>query len=105
MLILLAGVAGCQTSNRLEMKPLGGTAPIGLTADDVVMIMQRAGFSDGEILKSGTELRNALAQFGAVQVRSTDTTEAIMVVRGPYVQVSSQRTGAFVYNVEIGQFE
>lgn len=87
------------------MKPLGGAAPIGLTADDVVMIMQRAGFNDGEILESGTELRNALAQYGTVKVRSTDTTEAIMVVRGTYVQVSSQRTGSFVYNVEIGQFE
>lgn len=74
-----------------------GREAFALSADDVVMIMRKAGFEDAEILRLGPQLRNQIATVGGALVRSKGALEAIFAVTDDRLQVSSRRTGTFVY--------
>jgi hypothetical protein len=74
---------------------------IALEADDVVMIMRRAGFGDADILEHGTRLRNALARTGAARISYGRMTEALFMVVEEYVHVSSRRKGSFIYSTKV----
>ena len=108
LLILL----GCQTQQTVEDKPLEPQTRIvpvsnnevaALTADDVVMVMRRAGFSSQQILDWGTDLRNHLAKAGAANIRINDKVEAIFAVRENNVHVSTRTRGSFIYDLENGE--
>lgn len=73
---------------------------VALSADDVVQVMRRAGFSDEQILKLGTELRNALLYSGAAQVRLRDKVEAVFAVHGDYVFITTRLRGSFIYDAK-----
>ncbi|NQT83955.1 hypothetical protein HQ563_13090 [bacterium] len=101
VLILLAiHTVGC---TRLQVRSLPNRDVVGLDADAVVALMQRAGFPDEQILDLGTDLRNSLARQGAAQVRVGRKTEAIFAVHGPYIHVSSRQRNGFMYNTETGE--
>lgn len=100
LLSLILNTAGCA---HLRVVRLPNRDVAALKADDVVRVMQEAGFSDKQILAVGTQLRNSLAQRGAAQIRLGDKVEAILVVNPPYLYVSSRQGGIFTYNIETGE--
>jgi len=76
---------------------------IALSADHIVIVMRRAGFSDQQILDLGTDLRNSLATSGAAQIQVSRKVEAIFAVRGRTLHVSSYHRGSFIFNSETGE--
>jgi len=102
--LVIANLAGCTSTNGpsagLQIIPLSNREVIDLNSQDVVRIMRRAGFSDEQILKLGTELRNGLAQSGAVQLRTGNENkiEATFAVHDRYVYISTRIRGSFIYD-------
>lgn len=85
-----------------EVIPLSNQEVVALDADDVVQVMRRAGFSDEQILRLGTDLRNALLYSGAVQIKLRDKVEAVFAVHGDYVFITTRLRGSFIYDVNRG---
>ncbi|GAI19495.1 unnamed protein product, partial [marine sediment metagenome] len=85
----LLGMGGC-AHNRAQVIPVSNREVAALSAEDIVRVMLRAGFSDEQILELGTELRNELGLSGAAQINVGDKMEAIFAVDGDYVYVSSR---------------
>lgn len=107
LLLLALGVTGCGGTRRsgIQVIPLSSRSVLDLNADDVVRIMRRAGFSDRQILDYGPDLRDGLAQSGAVQVKVGNKVEAVFAVnldRGPCVYITTRLRGSFIYNVQTG---
>ncbi len=105
LLVLLAfGMVGCAgyTPGGIKLVPVSNREVVELNPDDVVIIMRRAGFSDRQILQFGAELRNGLAQSGAVQIMVGDKLEVIFAVKGDAVYISTRLRGNFIYNVNTG---
>jgi hypothetical protein len=111
----VSGLAGCshlssfssqdadyEQPNKLKIVALGNQDVIKLSADDVVRVMRRAGFSDEQILELGPELRDGLAESGAAQVRLRDKVEVVFAVHGNYVFITSRLRGSFIYDVGKG---
>jgi len=96
-------LVGCPSADR-EVEVLPNQAVAALSADDVVRVMRRAGFSGQEILELGTDLRNGLATMGAVQVRMGQKVEAIFAVDGTYLHGTSRRRGSFIYDLKTKRF-
>ena len=88
----------------LQVTPLSNQDVITLSADDIVALMRRAGFSDQQIWELGTDLRNALLVSGAAQVRLKDKVEAIFAVHKEYVFITTRLRGSFIYDVNAGGF-
>lgn len=97
----LAGAGGAQ---KLQVMPLSNQDVIALSADDIVQLMRRTGFSDEQILELGTDLRNALLSSGAAQVRLRNKVEAIFAVHNEYVFITTRLRGSFIYDVKAGGF-
>ena len=70
-----------------------------LSADDVVRVMWRAGFSDDQVLELGTDLRNSLAYTGAAQIVIGERVEAVFGMDGDYLYVASRMRGSFIYDL------
>jgi hypothetical protein len=108
LLFLALGVIGCGSSTRrsgIQIIPLSSRSVLELNADDVVRIMRRAGFSDRQILDYGPDLRDGLAQSGAVQVKVGNKVEAVFAINldhGPCVYITTRLRGSFIYNVQTG---
>jgi hypothetical protein len=111
ILILLTGVVilvSCESTRLsntgLRLMPLSNRDIIALNAEDIVQIMRRAGFSDEQILQLGTEMRNSLAQYGAVQIKTPDSNkiEATFAVHNHCVYISTRSRGSFIYSVKTG---
>ncbi|NIO40451.1 MAG: hypothetical protein GTO41_09820, partial [Burkholderiales bacterium] len=49
-----------------EVIPVSNRNILDLSADDVVQVMRRAGFSDNQILELGTDVRDGIFMSGAV---------------------------------------
>jgi hypothetical protein len=111
MLMLLAflvfGVAGCARSaaGGIRVVPMSNRHVLALSPDEVVEVMRRAGFSDRQILEYGTDLRNGLAESGAVQIKIGRKAEAVFAINlneGNCVYISTRLRGNFIYNVDSG---
>lgn len=81
--------------------PIKSQNVLTLSSDDVVRVMRRAGFSDGQIMEHGTDLYDALSQSGAAQVRTRRGLRAVFAINGDSVYISS-RFGNFIYNINTG---
>jgi hypothetical protein len=79
---------------------------MALNAKDIVQIMRRAGFSNEQILQLGTDVRNSLAQYGAVQVETpgSNKIEATFAVHDhdQCIYISTRLRGSFIYSVKTG---
>ncbi|MFC1604004.1 hypothetical protein ACFL5F_03160 [Planctomycetota bacterium] len=67
--------------------------------------MRRSGFSNNQILEHGTDLRNGLAESGAVQIKIGKKIEVIFAINlndGNNVYISTRLRGNFIYNVDSG---
>jgi hypothetical protein len=107
LLALLAlGAVGCsRESTGIRIIPLSNRNVLALSPDDVVQVMRRAGFSDRQILEFGTDLRNGLAESGAVQIKIGKKVEAVFAINlseGDCVYISTRLRGNFIYNVDTG---
>lgn len=104
LLMLLAfGLTGCAHQNTgIQIIPVSNREVLALNADDVVQIMRRAGFSDNQIMQYGTDLRNGLAQSGAVEIRINKKVEAVFAVNGDSIYISTRLRGNFIYNIRTG---
>lgn len=71
-----------------------------LCSDDVVKILLRSGLDEEQILKFGTDFRNAVATNGAARIRVGKKTEALFAVVDDYLHVSSRTRGSFIYDLE-----
>jgi len=97
--------SGCAPSSQeLEVTPLANQHVAALTADDIVQIMQRAGFGYVEIVEYGPALRNSLAATGAAVISKGDSREAMFAVDGNLVHGVSRSRGNFVYDLKGGSF-
>lgn len=98
--LLVLNVTGCaNTAIEPQVIRLANRDIAALTADDIVCVMQRAGFSDERIMDLGTDLRNSLASTGAAKIVIDEKVEAILAVDGNYLHVASRRTGSSIYNL------
>jgi len=107
LLALLAlGVIGCaRNSTGIRVVALSNRHVLDLSPNDVVEVMRRAGFSDNQVLEYGTDLRNGLAESGAVQIKIGKKVEAVFAINlndGDYVFISTRLRGNFIYNVDTG---
>ena len=110
MLMLLAllafGVVGCaRSTGGIRLIPLSNRNVLALSPDEVVEVMRRAGFSNTQILEYGTDLRNGLAESGAVQIKIGKKVEAVFAINlndGNNVYISTRLRGNFIYNVDSG---
>lgn len=108
--LLLAAVfsgLSCVHQQRLMggvVEPLPNRDVAGLTADDIVLLMRRAGFSDMQILEYGPRVRNDLAASGGSRVVSHNFVEAIFAVHDDTVYASTRRRGTFRYEPETQTF-
>lgn len=75
-----------------------------MSADDIVRIMQRVGFSDEQIVDLGTDLYNALRRSGAADVYNGRTHEMIFAINNQQVQIQCRSRGTFFYDLAKGRF-
>ena len=107
LLVLLAlALVGCaRGTTGIQVIPLHNRSVLELSPDDVVEIMRRAGFSDRQIVEYGTDLRNGLAESGAVQIKIGRKVEAVFAINlneGNCVYISTRLRGSFIYDVDSG---
>ena len=107
LLALLAlGAAGCsRQSTGIRVIPLSNRSILALSPDDVIEVMRRAGFSDKQVLEYGMDLRDGLAESGAVQIKIGKKVEAVFAINlndGNNVFISTRLRGNFIYNVDSG---
>ncbi len=104
LLTLLAfGLVGCANQNTgIQVIPVSNREVLALSADDVVQVMRRAGFSDNQIMEYGTAIHNGLAKSGAVEVRINKKVEAVFAINGDAVYISTRLRGNFIYNMRTG---
>ena len=107
LLALLAlGAVGCARNNTgIRVIAMSNRDVLALSPEDVVAVMRRAGFSDNQVLEYGTDLRNGLAESGAVQVKIGKKVEAVFAINlndGDCVYISTRLRGNFIYNVDTG---
>ena len=108
LLIMLAlsaalGGAGCANTGgagaRDQVISISNREVAALSAEDIVRMMQLAGFSEQQILELGTEVRNALALSGTAQVKRKDRVEALFSVQGDQIYVITRSGGSFIYSL------
>jgi len=75
-----------------------------LSADDIVIVMRRVGFSDEQIVELGTQLRDGLLLSGAVQISQNNIVEAIFVIRDNKVHITARLRGNFIYDLQKGSW-
>ena len=107
LLALLAlGTVGCtRNSTGIRVIPMSNRSVLALSPDDVIEVMRRAGFSNKQILEYGTDMRNGLAESGAVQIKIGKKVEAVFAINlteGDYVYISTRLRGNFIYKVGSG---
>lgn len=102
LLLLTFSVVGCASTTAhtgFQVIPLSNQNIADLSAKDIIQVMQRAGFSDEQILELGADLRDGLSMSGAAQVKVGDKVEVVFAVRSDCVYISTRLRGNFIYNV------
>ena len=101
--LLASGVVGCMQHTRgFEVIPVSSRNVLALSADDIVQVMRRAGFSDNQIMELGTDVRDGLLGSGAVQIKLKDKVEVVFAANGDDVFIGTRLRGNFIYNVRTG---
>jgi hypothetical protein len=97
LLVILsaASLFGCAET---QVLPMSNRDVIDLDADDVVVMMDCAGFDRERIIEIGPDVRNALAATGAARALVKDRVEAVFTASETTVYVNSRLRGSFVYD-------
>ncbi len=75
-----------------------------LTADNVIAVMDKIGFTPEQILDFGPAMRDALRKSGAARVIVGKRVEAILRVKGRLLFIQSNSRGSFIYDLERSRF-
>jgi hypothetical protein len=105
LLLLTFSVVGCANTaahTRFQVIPLSNQNAADLSTEDIIQVMQRAGFSNEQILELGPDLRDGLSTSGAAQVKVGDKVEVIFAVHSDCVYISTRLRGNFIYNMKGG---
>ncbi len=106
--ILLCFMVGCASTrankSQFQVIPVSSQDVAELSADDVVRVMRRVGFSDEQILELGAQLRDGLLLSGAVQISRNNIVEAIFVIRDNRVHITARLRGNFIYDLQKGSW-
>jgi hypothetical protein len=89
---------------QLRVVPQENRDQAELTADDILRVMERVGFSDAQILQLGPDLHRALQRSGAAEIKLGKKTEMAFGVNGEQLFITSRTRGTFVYNISKGRF-
>ncbi len=89
---------GCQTA-ATRVVPAASEYHKVLVADDIALMMRQAGFCDADILKYGTDVRNALATRGTARVEKDDVVCAIFYAQKETIYVTTDAGKAFFYQI------
>jgi hypothetical protein len=100
-LLMSIGIAGCIRSG-IQVVAVPSTDVLTLGPEDVIQIMQRAGFTDEQIKDHGTKVWEGLAKSGRVQITIRGRTEVIFGVNKDDVIITSLTRGLFIYNSKTG---
>ena len=98
-LLTLAALGGCERPQKMRVASLPDRDVAALRADDIVLLMRRAGFSDQEIVELGPDIRNTLATSGGVMIRIGAIVEAMFSVEGNFLHVTTRTKGSFIYDL------
>jgi hypothetical protein len=104
-MLLTFGQGGCalRRGEGIQVIPKSSSGGVlQLSADDVVAVMRRAGFTNEQIWEHGTAVRDGLAQAGAVFIKVNNKIEAMFVVKDENIQIYTLSRGYFVYNINSG---
>ena len=75
-----------------------------LSADDIIGVMEKIGFTPEQILDFGPALHDALLRSGAARVMVGKRVEAILRVKGRLLFIRSNSRGSFIYDLEKSRF-
>jgi hypothetical protein len=114
--MLCLGAAGCGSlfgkGNRsvapLKIVPRNNhnSLTVPPSADDIVAMMLKVGFSEQQIVEMGETLRNALVSSGAAEVRRGKEVGAIFAVyKNDTIFIQTRRGGTYIYDVRNGRFQ
>jgi hypothetical protein len=108
-MLLAVGVVGCaftgkEDSTKFKVIAVSSRDVAALSSNDVVRIMRRAGFTDEQILEFGTQVRNALLENGAAEIKLGKAVEAIFAVNRNKIFITARLRGNFIYDVEKGSW-
>lgn len=83
-----------------QLIPMSTPHVVELSPDDTVRMLLYAGFSDEDILKYGTGIRNGLAVHGGTQINDGEQVQATFAVIEPNkVHVCTMLKGNFLYDL------
>jgi len=88
----------------LEVVPRSNGEVADLSADDIVRVLQRVGFSDEHIIELGTDVHRALFLSGAAAIMNGKKMEVLLAVKGEHLFIQSNSRGTFVYSLAKGRF-
>lgn len=91
-------------SLQLRVVPQENKDQADLSAEDILRVMERVGFSDEQILQVGPELHRALQTAGAAEIKLGKKTEMAFGINGERLFITSRTRGTFVYNITSGRF-
>ena len=103
LLLLTFSAVGCANTTahtRFQVIPLSNQNVVALSAEDIIQVMRRAGFSDEQILELGADLRDGLSMSGAAQVKVGDKVEVVFAAHSDCVYISTRLRGNFIYNMK-----
>jgi hypothetical protein len=89
---------------QLRVVPRENRDQADLSAEDILRVMERVGFSDEQILMLGPDLHRALQTAGAAEIRLGKKTEMAFGINGERLFITSSTRGTFVYNISSGRF-
>jgi hypothetical protein len=91
-------------SLQLRVVPQENPDQADLSAEDILRVLERVGFSDEQILQLGPALHRALQTAGAAEIKLGKKTEMAFGVNGERLFITSRTRGTFVYNISSGRF-
>ncbi len=88
----------------LEVVPKSNDQVADLSADDIVRVLQRIGFSDEHVIELGPDVHRALLLSGAAAIMNGKRMEVRLAIKGEYLFIQSNSRGRFVYSLAKGRF-
>ncbi len=100
-LLLPMILSGCMRSG-IKIVPVPSQDILELMPDEVILILQRIGFSNDQIREYGWPVREGLARSGAVRIMVDGAAEAGLAIKGDEVFINSRSRGMHIYNINTG---
>ncbi len=90
-----------QKSN-IKVVPVPSQDVLSLSADEMVEILNRIGFTKSQIQEHAFPICEGLSKSGAVRIIIDDVVNAGLAIKGDEVFISTRDRGQFIYNITTG---